>query len=59
MSDMIPSTAKRMSSLYSAVKTPMMPNDALKNKVALVTGGATGMKVFSLSTIFNHKTIHP
>ncbi|XP_003747640.1 2,4-dienoyl-CoA reductase, mitochondrial [Galendromus occidentalis] len=40
---MIPSSAKRMASFYSAVKTPMMPKDALKNKVALVTGGATGL----------------
>ncbi|OQR68159.1 putative 2 [Tropilaelaps mercedesae] len=35
--------SREMANFYPAMKCPMMPKDALKNKVALITGGATGL----------------
>lgn len=52
---------------YPAMKHPMMPKDALKNKVAFITGGGTGlysyvilnlkMKLLDISIKYNEQQI--
>lgn len=40
---MLSESLRTMATFYQAIKRPMMPKDALKGKIALVTGGGTGM----------------
>ncbi|XP_022653530.1 2,4-dienoyl-CoA reductase, mitochondrial-like isoform X2 [Varroa jacobsoni] len=40
---MLSESLRTMATFYQAIKRPMMPKDALKGKIALVTGGGTGL----------------